>query len=183
MDPISLGLGIAGLGMQIFGGLGASSKAHEISDVQIGISRDEQQINAQKQQAMELSARRQQLEVMRNSQKAQAQATAAATNQGALFGSGLQGGLAQISGDTGTSELGINQNLEIGRNIFGINQDISNKKMQLSKLGGQEATDQGISSLGGSLIKAGPIIGQFSQQTGAWGKQAGLGMGYGGPYL
>jgi hypothetical protein len=79
MDPVTLGIEAVGIGLSAFGAFGAASKAKEASQVQVGIAQDEQRINAQKQQAMELSARRQQLEILRNTQRARAQGLNSAT--------------------------------------------------------------------------------------------------------
>ncbi len=182
MDPISLGIGIVGLGLQLFGTSKAVDNSRQIAGVNRGIASDEQQINAQKQQAMELSARRMQLENLRNNQRLRAQATNAATNQGAQFGSGLQGGLAQIEDQSLFNMTGVSQNLEIGRNIFGINTDISQKKMQLADLQGQQATNTALTSLGGALVKEGPIIGGLAKDVSAWGSRN-LSTGFGGPYV
>jgi len=168
MDPVSLGIGIVGLGLQLFGTKKAVDSSRDIANVNRGIASDEQQINAQKQQAMELSARRMQLENLRNNQRLRAQATNAATNQGAQFGSGLQGGLAQIQDQSLFNQQGVNQNLEIGENIFGINADVSQKKMQLANLQGQQATASALTSLGGALVKEGPIIGGLAKDFGSW---------------
>ena len=169
MDPISIGLGLAGLGMQLFGGFGAASVAKQTAQVSAGIAQDEQQVQAQKQQQMELEANRQQLQNFRNVQQAKARSTANATAGNAQFGSGLAGGLAGASDQGGVNALGINQNLSIGRSIFNIDSDISQKRVQLASLGGQAATDQGIASLGGAVMKAGPIIGAFGKNLGVPG--------------
>jgi len=166
MEPISVGLGIVGLGMQLFGGFAGAGVAKQQAQVSEEIAQDEQKINIQKQQQMQLQAQRSNLENFRNVQKAQAQSLAAATAQGAQFGSGLQGGQAQIKDQGLYNALGVNQNLQIGQNIFGINSDISAKKEQLASLGGQAATDQGIASLGGAIMKAGPIVGAFGKNFG-----------------
>jgi len=169
MEPISVGLGIVGLGMQLFGGFAGAGVAKQQAQVSEEIAQDEQKINIQKQQQMQLQAQRSNLENFRNVQKAQAQSLAAATAQGAQFGSGLQGGQAQIKDQGLYNALGVNQNLQIGQNIFGINSDISAKKEQLASLGGQAATDQGIASLGGAIMKAGPIVGAFGKNFGIGG--------------
>ncbi len=166
MNPISIGLGLAGLGLSLFGGVKQADVAKQTAQVSMGIAADEQQVQVQKQQQMELEANRAQLQNFRNVQQAQARSLAGATSQGAQFGSGLQGGLASAADQGGVNALGINQNLEIGRNIFGIDTDISGKRIQLAQLGGQAATDQGLQSLGGALLKAGPIIGAFAQNQG-----------------
>jgi hypothetical protein len=181
MDPFTLGAGIVGLGLQLFGGMGASHKAKEIATLNSQVAQDEQAVNAQKQQQMELSARRQQMEVFRNAQRLRAQATAAAVNQGASFGSGLQGGLSQITDQADFNSLGISQNLQIGENIFGINNDISSKKAQISTLQGQQATDTSLMSLGGALVSNSGTIGRIGQY--GFGKLGSVGTGFAGPYI
>jgi len=180
MDPISIGLGLAGLGLSLFGGAkqaDISKQQAQLSAQVAGVSGqiagDELQVQAQKKQQMELEANRQQLQNFRNVQQARARSLASATTQGAEFGSGLEGGLASASDQGNVNALGINQNLEIGRNIFGIDTDISQKKIQIAGLqsqsallGGKAATDQGITSLGGALLKSGPTIGSFTKNLG-----------------
>jgi hypothetical protein len=178
MDPITIGLEAVGLGMQIFGGLSGASNAKQQAEVSSQISADEQRVNDQKEQQMQLEASRAQTENFRKTQQARAQGLAAATSQGAQFGSGLAGGQAAATDQGLLNSRNISQNLQIGENIFGIDRDISSKKMQLASLGGEAATDQGISSLGGALIKAGPTIGSFGKNIGASG---GLFMGGGSP--
>lgn len=152
-----------GLGMQIFGGMGASEKASQIAGVQAGIAQNEGRINDVRRQQMQFEARRSQLEIFRNAQRARAQGLNAATNQGAQMGSGLQGGQAQATNQGLFNAKGVNQNLAFGENIFGIQGDITKQKMQVSQLGGEMATDQGIASLGSSIFKAGPTIGNIAQ--------------------
>jgi hypothetical protein len=151
-----------GLGMSIFGGLDQSSITKQQSQVSGDIATQEQGINDQKQQAMELAGRRQQLEIIRNNQRARALAENSATNQGAQFGSGLQGGLSQIADQSSFNLVGVNSALETGRNIAGYNSAISKDKIRLAQLGGQAATAGGFASLGGSLLKSGPMIGSLA---------------------
>lgn len=164
MDPISLatfGMQAVGTGLSIFGGLKATGIAKEQAEASGRIAGFEKDIEKQRFQAMKLTAHRQQMEVVRNAQRARSLALNNATNQGAQSGSGLQGGYGQIAGSAGTNLLGINQNLEIGTNIFGLNQQISDQKMLLARLGGDMASAQGMASLGGSLMKAGPAFGKL----------------------
>lgn len=165
MDPISLAVGAVGLGMQIFGGLSSASNARQQAQVSSDVASQEQGINNAKQQAMEINGRRSQMENVRNNQLARSQALENATSQGAQFGSGLQGGLAQIQDQTAFNMQGVNDALQTGRQINTFNQSISSDKQQLASLGGQAATDQGISSLGGALMKSGPVIGQLGQNV------------------
>lgn len=165
MDPISAGLSIVGAGLQIWSNFASAGKAHEISQQQQAIASDEQDINEQKRMQMQLEAHRMQLQQFRNIQRQRALGTAAAVNQGAQFGSGLQGGLAQITDQGQENVLGINQNLQIGQNIFGINNDISAHKQKIASLGGDMATDQAWGSLGGALVKNSGTIGSLGKDA------------------
>lgn len=181
MEPISAGIMIAGLAMQTFGSFSAAGHAKEAAQLNQGIAADEGKINEQKKMQMELQARRQQMEIFRNSQRLRAQATAAAVNQGATLGSGLAGGLAQITDQTTDQSLALGQNLQIGQNIFGFNADISSKKQQLASVQGDVATDQAIASLGGAAVKLGPTIGGLAKDyASGFGK---VGLNPGGPYV
>lgn len=188
MDPISLAIGAVGLGMQIFGGLSGAANTKASSQAMTAVSLDEahqeQAISDQKQQAMEIAGRRQQLEIMRTSQRARANAVQSATSQGAQFGSGLQGGLAQVQDQSTFNMEGVQQALMTGRNIAGLNSNISQDRYSMLNLQNtatqNNATDQGYSSLGGALLKSGPVIGQLSKGFGG----AGIGnlfMGGGSP--
>src|SRR6266446_3267404 len=103
-NPVSVGLGLAGLAMQVFGGLGAADVSKQqaqlsaqVAGVSGQIAGDELQIQAQKQQQMQLEANRMQLQNFRNVQQARARSLSNATSGGADFGSGLEGGLAGAS--------------------------------------------------------------------------------------
>lgn len=183
MDPISLAIGAVGLGMQVFGGLGQASASKEAAKYSADEAKQEQGINDLKQQAMELSGRRQQMEIMRTAQSARALAVQTATTQGANLGSGLQGGLAQVTDQSLFNSVGVNSALETGRGINVFNNAISQDKMGMAKAQGDAATAAGYASLGGALLKAGPIIGNISQGFGGFG-QKGVGslfMGGGSP--
>lgn len=160
MNPLTMGLQAVGLGMQIFGAVGASRDAHRAADINKGIAGDEQSINEQKRTQMEMQARRFQMENLRNAQRARAQGTAAAVNQGSNLGSGLQGGLAQNTAQEGFNAMGISGNLAIGENIFNTNNAISGKKMQLADVQASQATNSAISSLGGSIVSNAGTLGQ-----------------------
>ncbi len=163
MDPISLAIGAVGLGMQIFGGMGASSTAKQEAQVSQDIAKQEQQINQVKQTQMNMEAQRMQLENIRNGQRARAMGVNAAVNQGAQFGSGLAGGTAQVQDQTYFNMQGVNNAKAYSTQITGYNDLISQDKSQLASLGGTMATDQGIASLGGSVMKSAPMLGQMGQ--------------------
>ena len=176
MNPLSdLGAitSLIGLGTSLFGGMSSASDAKEAAQIQSNIASDEGQLEDQRHIAMELSASRQQTEILRSNQRSRALAINNATSQGAQFGSGLQGGLAQVTDQSLFNLAGVNQNLQIGETMFGINQQITQQKQQLASVQGQEATDQGIASLGGAITKAGPTIGALGQSAyGAFGRGA-----------
>src|SRR5882762_9653538 len=154
MDPLTLGIGAVGLGLKLFGTMSASDDSAKIADLERKKFGVEQQVNDQRQIAMNLSARRQQLEVYRNTQRARAQGLNAAVQQGAQFGSGLAGGQAATSSQGLFNQMGITQNQAIGNNIFGLDNQISGFNMQESTLKGKQATDQGWASLGGSILSS-----------------------------
>lgn len=171
MDPVSLGIAAVGLGLQIYGGFRQSENAKEVAAVSQDMAKQEQSINDAKVRQMELEGRRTQLQNIRNAQRARAVAVQSATSQGAQFGSGLQGGLAEVQNQMGFNLLGVDQALATGREINQYNQNISEDKQKLASLGAKNAEAQGYASLGGALIKAGPIVGQISQGFGGSGLQ------------
>jgi hypothetical protein len=163
MEPISaaigLGLGIAGL-------FGSSDAAERAAAEQKAIAGDQIKIEAQKRQAMELDARRRELEVFRSVQRARSIALTNATLQGGQFGSGLLGGQAQAT-QAGHEDLkSIGQNLTIGRTISDLNNDISQHKMSLADISADQSFWGGISSLGGTLLGQTNNIGKL---TSGWG--------------
>jgi len=183
MDPVSILTGITslvGLGTSLFGRASAASDAKQAASIQSNIAGFEGKLEDQRHTAMELAANRQSVETLRMNQRARATAINNATNQNAQFGSGLQGGLAQVE-DQGLFNLaGINRNLEIGEAMFGINKQITGQKQQLAQVQGKQATDQGLMSLGGSIMKAGPTIGNIGGSIYSGVKNN---SGFGGPYV
>ncbi len=159
---------------------------------------DEQQQEAIRRQAMQLDAKRNTLQVIRQAQQARSQNVAAATAQGAGFSgfgqsSALSGGLAQVHSQAGYNILGINQNLQAGNQMFDINADISQQKIGLADTQtlmaqgqgqvamGQGTVGQGASymSLGGQLVSS---AGTFSNIAGFGAKQFGSPIGGGSTY-
>lgn len=169
MDPFSAGLGIVGLGIQLFSGFSQANTAKQIAGVNQDIAGQEQNINQQKQLQMQLEAHRSTLQNYRNAQRARSQALAAGVEDNAQFGSGLPGGLAGISSQAAGNAQAVNQNLQIGQTIFGYNNKISQDKMQLASLGAQSAQEQAWGSLGGALVKNSGTIGGLGKDIGAAG--------------
>lgn len=109
----------------------ASAASHGINRSILGF---EQGIEAQRRLTMEVTGRRDQLEILRAQQRARSAALTGATAAGSSRGSGLQGGYGQISGQAGTNLLGVQQNLQIGRSIFDLNAQITGKRTEMSDL-------------------------------------------------
>lgn len=183
MDPLTAAISVASIGIQIFGASKSYAGAQEANQAQQQIVGLQQQENDQRRQQMELDASRKNMEVLRNSQKARAQALNNATNQGAQFGSGLQGGYGQISGATGRNLLGIAQDKQIGENIFNMDDQISQQRIVAYQGQSQEITGNAISGLGKDLASSVPLIGKLDQGLNFGspsGGAGGMGAGFGG---
>lgn len=154
--PLLIGASVVGTGLQVAGAFGQASANQKIA-------KDEQAVEAQRQQAMELDAKRKQLEAVRNAQRARSVALTNATSQGAQYGTATAGAYGQISGQTGVNLLGIDQNLQIGRNEFGINSDITQQRISSSQYGTLSSAGQGLSSLSSSFMKGMPEFDKLSQ--------------------
>ena len=97
-----------------------------------------------RERMMGLEALRKRREIVREGVVARAQATSNAVAQGAGEGSGLQGGIAQITGRQNRNTLASTQDEEIGHKVFKANR-------QYAKAGGLISLGQGISSLGSAF--------------------------------
>lgn len=163
-SPSALGTGaggIAGLAGGIFTavqGAGLAKQANEIQNQEIAT---QLQQDALRQQAMEASGRRQMLQNVRNAQMARSMALSTATNQGAQFSSGLQGALSSISGQANTNTANISENLQIGRQMFGLESQLAGEKQQMAMVQSEEATNQAVGGVFGSLSKAGGPLGNI----------------------
>lgn len=144
-------LGAASIGMQAYGAFSGASAAKDKANAEKQIASDEMQQDQVRRSGMELDANRKSMEQLRNNQRMRAMATNSAVNQGAQFGSGLQGGLAGISGQSNTNQLGISQNLSLGENMFDLNAKISQQKMNIADASSKMATAQAWSSMGKAL--------------------------------
>jgi len=99
---------------------------------------------ALRQRQMNLEATRKKRELVREGIVARANATNAATAQGAGESSGLAGGIAQVTGQQNRNVLATNQDQQIGNGIFKANSQYADAGMLVS-LG------SGIQSLGSSI--------------------------------
>lgn len=120
--------------------------------------------NAREQQ-MQLEAARKQREIIRTGIIARANAVSTASSQGASYGTGLEGSLAQY---TGQEAAGINTNqraLGLGEDIFQANRDYASAQSRA-------ATGQGMSSLGGQLLANNVAIGKIGSLFGSSDKKS-----------
>ena len=174
--PLLVGAGIAlaaGGAVTSFLGTQQKSKAEQAAaQAAMRISGLESQVEGQKRQAMEIDARRRQLEAIRSAQRARAMGLTVATSQGSQGGSGLQGAYGQFSGGLGTNLLGIFQNLELGRNIFDINQQIGGERIAIAgaqrdaaKASETIGIGSGLTSLGGSFVSGASTIGNLTRSS------------------
>jgi hypothetical protein len=171
MDPTTAITGLStliGLGLKI-GGLGethaAAVQSNEAQKQIIGLEQQQEQVRFN---AMHLTASRMQLQSIRNAQSARAQALAAATNQGAAQGSGLQGGYSQIEGQTNTNLLGISQNLMSGQKMFALDSSLSQQKIALANAQMKMQTGNALGALGGDLLSIAPAAGRLGGGLGSF---------------
>lgn len=161
MDPMTI-MAVSGMALNVFGGIMKSSGVSEANQAQ----QQEVQLQIKQDQVrrayMETDARRKNLQVLRSQQQMQAMSLNNAVTQGAQFGSGLAGGMGQISGQANTNMLGINQNLYAGRQMFDLNQQIDQQKIMQLQGQQDESTGSGISSMGNSLIASMPAMKQLT---------------------
>lgn len=160
-----MAIGAAGTAASMFEGMQASSSQAAGYQNQMNMASLDMQVNNQRQQQMQLTSQRQGVENLRNTQKAKAMGMAAATNQGAQFGSGLAGAQASQTAQGGYNQLGINQNLQIGQNIFGLDNQIDQQKIAYAQNESAANTSKGMASLFGGgaslgmdLLKAAPTL-------------------------
>ena len=151
VDPISLSITALSVGAQLFGTYEKSQGAAaqlQTQQQEIGV---EQQENALRQQMMNLSSKREQMQVLRNVQRARSLVLSNAASSGAQFGSALGGGFGQIAGAGNTNALKIAQDTEAGNQMFGFQNTMLGLKQQYAAEGGQINFGSGIMDIGKML--------------------------------
>lgn len=161
-DPVSLGISAVGVGLQLYSGFKQSEQSKEIAQLSQQKAAEEQAINRIKLQQMEVEGRRMQLETIRNTQRARALSLSSAVTQGAEFGTGLLGGQAEIQNKGAWNLQGVDFGLMFGRDIAARNDNISALNARIAGVSGEMAESNSYGSLGGALIKAGPVVGQLA---------------------
>lgn len=103
---------------------------------------------------MNLESQRERRNIVRQANIARAAALTSAETQGAQAGTGLAGGLAQVTAQAGAATQAVNQNQQLGQQMFAANRMISSGNT-ISSLG------SGLSSLGGSLFQNNDKLGRL----------------------
>lgn len=152
MDPISAMIAAAGLALTISGTLAKSHGAAEQTATQQQEISVEQQQDALRNQIMNLTARREEYQNVRNVQRARSLAMSNAVESGAQFGSGIGGGLGQISGQGGANQLKISQDTQAGNEMFGFTSEMNVLKQQYAQEGGLINTGTGLMGLGAGIM-------------------------------
>lgn len=153
MDPVTLSLTAISVGLSAFGMFEKYSGEKAQEATQEKMIKTEQQQNDLRQRMMNLAASRERMELLRNAQRARSLALAGAARSGAQFGSGLQGGFGQISGATNVQGEKITQDTEAGNLMFGLQNTLSQEKIEYAKEGGTVNLGQGLMDIGQSIGK------------------------------
>ena len=143
-----LALSAAGTGLSVYGAVKQASAQKQV----VAAQRRAEEI---RQQAAQLEAVRKQREIVRQGMLARAQATTTATAQGAgASGSSvLAGARSNIAGSVNASLSGLAQGVESGQQMAGTNQSMFSGYAAAASAGSLGAIGQGLSSLGGGIIK------------------------------
>lgn len=167
-----------GLNEQLGGIDKATQGARDSATAQKEIVQQQQQQEAVRMQAMQMDAKRKQVENLRQVQQARALSVATANNQGALIGnSSLQGGLAQVSSAGGWNALGIKQGLSFGQQMFDINAQMTQSKLRYADAQAMVAEGQGQASMGAAIMSGSQAAGNIAKNIG--GNLTTLGQGWG----
>lgn len=179
-DTTTSAIGGFGIATQLAGTIGQYEEGQAIANTQqqgyqqtfqseSQISGLEQQVQYNKQQQMQLSSRRQNVEDFRQSQMARAKGVTNAAASGNTFSSSAATGQGNATSQGLFNSEGVNQNLQIGQNIFALNNQENAAKLQmslnqtqtntqLSQENQQNSMFGGISSFGGAITKAAPML-------------------------
>lgn len=135
----------ASIGSTVAGVVGANKEA-----------KAEDKAESARKKAANLDALRRQRQAIREMQQQRAIAVSNATAQGAEAGSGLQGAIGQVTGQGNSNILGIEQQRQLGNEVFAANKQARSARTL-------QATAEGIGQLGGSLVKNAGTIESIGQ--------------------
>lgn len=154
-----LALSAVGAGAQTYGAIRAN-------DAQKDEIAAQQKSEAAREQGMKLDAQRKQREMVRQGILARSQALTSSSNQGAQFSSGAAGAQAGATQQTAYNVLGVNEQTQLGEQIFDYNRQGFAAKRAQADAGTVGAVGSGLGSLGGALMKN---VGNISKVGGSFG--------------
>jgi hypothetical protein len=170
MDPISAllsgGFTVAGMGLQLFGAHQASQAEGQISGLQTQELQQEQAENNVRQQAVAMQAQRKSIQNVREAQMAAARSRAAGVSAGAQFGSGAKAGEQMASAGAAYNSETISQDLQSANQMFSIDRNINNLKMQMGAAYTSLSSAQGIESMGAGLAGGAGSLGKLFGSAG-----------------
>lgn len=159
-------VGLAGLGMQLFGGFGAASEAARQAHDMEEAAYQGRLADWAKLQQMNLDAERKRRDIVRKSIAARSMALTAATSNGENINdsSVLEGAFGGIQNTTVNDTLALNQNVMTAKAITAYNNKANEFYADAGQAKGAQARDLALSSLGGAIMgSAGQIsrVGSF----------------------
>jgi hypothetical protein len=161
MAAISAMVGVIGLGISAASAFMSYSAQQKQAEMQAKALQLQQQAEKSRQQQMNLEAMRKKREIVRNAIAARSEALAVGTAQGSAGdgSSALPGAYGGISGQSTGQLQAVNQNQQIGNNIFSLHRQMYGAYQQAASAGSDAAMWSGIGSLGGMLMKNNTTIG------------------------
>ena len=142
-------LGAVGAAGSVFEGMQLANTQSQESTLSSNMAQLGIQENQLRMQQMSMNTNRQQMQNLRNLQRARASGMSAAVSSGAQFGSGIKGAQGAASAEAGTNELSTAQNFMVGKGMFGLMNQQAQDQMQMAGLQSKAATQQGIMSMFG----------------------------------
>lgn len=155
--------GLAGLALDYFSNQQKSEAEARYTQSNIEIAKLEDQVNQQRRFAMQVNARRQQTQQIRDAQQKQSMALAAGVGQtGNAQGSGVQGAQFQASAEGAYNLTGINQNLQIGNSIFDLDTKITAQRIAGFQAQSDANAAGATAGLGKDLMSIAPTLAKFA---------------------
>ncbi len=163
MPAISTAIAVGSLAVAGAGVYTQYQGADDAADAQAGITAQEQELEKQRKKQLMLDSQRARLETIRRAQMTRSMSLATATSQGAsqVGSSALPGAYGQTSGQMYSNLLGINQNQQIGLNMFDINSQMAMYKMQMAQAQSQMYLGSGMTSLGVAGMNSAGTLGNL----------------------
>lgn len=162
MDPftaIGTAMAVGGFVQSLFGDSDAKRLAQQQNKIAKQIAANSMEENNIRKQAATNDYMQATRQNIRAAQVARATALSNATNQGAQYGSGLQGGYGQIAGQASDTQTGVFSDYTAGQSIFDLDNKNAGLQTQYNALGGKiqiaQSQGSGLLSLGTSIVANG----------------------------